>query len=156
MSKATTPTNRKAGTKIFGFKGHKTRDALIAKCAYTRLSDFPDAVIFHVSVVDWGGHPLFPRMARLYAVDISTSTAWTSDPYVWERLYLGWHVRTNELTWTEVIELIGFFWSRWNPSNYDAPLPLCSTVDGGYSERICREIHAAHPHHDLQGRGDGK
>lgn len=108
-------------------------------------------VLIDVQVNDYGGHPLFRRMSRLYQVRFYHAGCWSG--YILEADDRVPH--QGNITWTEALEETRRYFTRgyriWGET-----LPLLSIHNGGYSERICREIYAVRPHHDLQGRGDGK
>lgn len=108
-------------------------------------------VVVHVSCVDWGGHPLFRRIARLYHVRFFWAGPWndyvlTADDTI---------PHAGEISWSEALLVTRSFFVRgyriWGEQS-----PLVSIINGGCCERICREIYATRPHFDLQGRGDGK
>ena len=158
MSKATIPFgNTTEIESIVGFQYPlfyvETAPLLCGK-VYTSGQEMRDLVMITVNVADWTGHPLFPGMCRLYRVQFFSSSAWSDYKLVEDD---GPHLkRSGELTWSEVLSLVRRYFAWFNPSSIASGKPLVSILNGGYSERICREIYAVCPHHDLQGRGDGK
>lgn len=109
-------------------------------------------VMIHVETVDWQGHPLFKRMSRSYAVTVMVATAGNGFALNEDSVCLNlWNA-----SWTTVLKEIRALFVRGYHFTWGDTVPFLSILDGGYSDRICREILAVCPHHDLQGRGDGQ
>lgn len=109
-------------------------------------------VVIHVETVGWQGHPLFKRMSRSYAVTVMVATSENGFALNEDSVCLNlWNA-----SWKTVLEEIRALYVRGYHYTWGDTTPFLSILDGGYSDRICREILAVCPHHDLQGRGDGQ
>ncbi len=99
-----------------------------------------------VECVDWAGHPLFPRMARLYNVSM------TLHCYDLNKEWIGCFdfEEVRDCTWTESLQAVRDVVAVVR--NVFRIKPLILTQNGGYSDRICREISATDPSLDPRGQ----
>ena len=124
---------------------------LIAEKSPGRKRFMRSLIVVHVETADWQGHPLFKRMSRLYTVTVMLAGPENDFALKAEEGFSLYNV-----PWTTVLAEMRAFLVRGYHYMWGETTPFLSILDGGYSERICREILAVCPHHDLQGRGDGK
>lgn len=108
-------------------------------------------IVVYVGTTDWQGHPLFKRMSRSYTVTVLVADSESDFALKAEGGFSLFNA-----SWTTVLAEMRAFFVRGYHYKWGETTPFLSILDGGYSERICREILAVCPHHDLQGRGDGK
>ena len=105
-------------------------------------------VLIHVCVDDWQGHPLFKGMSRLYSTVITLADYNSGFTFDCDD-----GISIQSESWSMTLAEIRKFFVRGYHYSWGETTPFLSILNGGHSERICREILAVCPHHGPQGRG---